>query len=104
MRLTIIPADSFVSVNGEGFNDLDLSFMAADIHAVQWYETDGEIERKDSRGRIIANEPITSIEQFQQVLDVWQQARELALQKEAEEFKLLGDMNADDLAVNNAEQ
>jgi hypothetical protein len=75
MRLIIIPSDGFVSVNGEGFNGLNLSFMTADIHAVQWYKTEGEIERKDSRGRMIANEPITSIEQFQQVLDVWQAAK-----------------------------
>ena len=80
MRVTIIPSDGFVSVNGEGFSGLDLSFMAADIHAVQWYETEGEIERKDGRGRMVANEPITSIEQFQQVLGVWQAAKTAAQQ------------------------
>jgi len=77
MRLTIIRNDGFVSVNNEGFSDLDLSFMDAGIHAVQWYETEGEVERRDNRGRIIANEEITSIEQFQQAVDVWGIAKQM---------------------------
>ena len=80
MRLTIIRDDGLVSVNNEGFRELDLSFMDADIHAVQWYDTEGEIERKDSRGRIVANEHITSIEQFQPALDLWLAAKQQALQ------------------------
>lgn len=75
MRLIIIPDDGFVSVDGEKFSNLDLSFMDSDIHAVQWYETEGEVERRDTRGRIIANEEITSIEPFQPVLDLWQAAK-----------------------------
>ena len=78
MRLTIIRNDGFVSVNNEGFSELDLSFMDSDIHAVQWYETKGEVERRDNRGRIIANEEITSIEQFQPALDLWLAAKQRA--------------------------
>jgi hypothetical protein len=78
MRLTIIRNDGFVSVNNEGLSDLDLSFMDSDIHAVQWYETEGEVERRDNRGRIIANEEITSIEQFQPALDLWLAAKQRA--------------------------
>jgi hypothetical protein len=78
MRLTIIRNDGFVSVNNEGFSELDLSFMDSDIHAVQWYETEGEVERRDNRGRIIANEEITSIEQFQPALDLWLAAKQRA--------------------------
>ena len=76
MRLTIVPVDGAVSVNGKGFGGLDLSFMEASVHAVQWYETHGEIERKDPiTGRMVANEVITSIDVFQPVLDVWQAAK-----------------------------
>ena len=76
MRLTIVPVDGAVSVNGKGFGGLDLSFMEASVHAVQWYETHGEIERKDPiTGRMVANEVITSIDAFQPVLDVWQAAK-----------------------------
>jgi hypothetical protein len=75
MKVTIIPADGFVSVNGEGFSNLDLSFMDSTIHAIQWYGEDGEIERKNSRGNIIANESITSLEPFQAALDIWQSVK-----------------------------
>jgi len=76
MRLTIVPVDGAVSVDGKGFGGLDLSFMEASVHAVQWYETHGEIERKDPiTGRMVANEVITSIDAFQPVLDAWQAAK-----------------------------
>ncbi len=75
MRVTIIPEDGFVSVDGEGYNGVNLSFMEPDIHAVQWYETDGEIERKNIRGRIVANENITDLTPYQPALDAWQVAK-----------------------------
>ena len=76
MRLTIVPVDGAVSVDGKGFGGLDLPFMDASVHAVQWYETHGEIERKDPiTGRMVANEVITSIDAFQPVIDVWQAAK-----------------------------
>ena len=76
MRLTIIPVDGAVRVDGKGFGGLDLSFMDASVHAVQWYETHGEVEVKDPvTGRMVANEVITSIDAFQPVLDVWQAAK-----------------------------
>jgi hypothetical protein len=76
MRLIIVPADGFVSVDGVGFGGLDLSFMEASVHAVQWYETHGEIEVKDPvTGRMVANEVITSVDAFQPAIDVWQTAK-----------------------------
>jgi len=78
MRVTIIPVDGFVSVDGEGYSELDLSFMASDIHALQWYETDGELEIKDARGRVVENRPIDSLEPYQPALDAWQVAKDAA--------------------------
>ena len=76
MRLIIIPVDGSVSVDGVGFSGLDLSFMDASVHAVQWYETHGEIEVKNPvTGRMVANEVITSIDAFQPAIDVWQAAK-----------------------------
>lgn len=76
MRVTIIPIDGAVSVDGKGFGGLDLSFMDASVHAVQWYETHGEIEVKDPiTGRMVANEVITSIDAFQPAIDVWEAAK-----------------------------
>lgn len=73
MRVTILPDDNSVSVDGEGYSGLDLSFMNADIHAVQWYDTHGEVERKDpDTKKMTGNEEITSFDQFQQAITVWQ--------------------------------
>jgi hypothetical protein len=47
MKLTIIPSDSFVSVDGDSSHrplDLSTCGIPQDIHALQWYETEGEIE------------------------------------------------------------
>jgi hypothetical protein len=81
MRITIIPNDGFVSVDGEGYSEIDLSFMDSSIHALQWYDTEGEIERQDNRGRVVANEEITDITPYQSALDAWQVAKELALEE-----------------------
>lgn len=112
MRFTIIPCDGVVGIDGENYNGIDLSFMPQDVNAVQWLGEYGEIEIKDSRGRIIENRLFYDATPYSDVLNLWQQAREHALQKaaelkarkEAEEFELLGDMDADDLASSNAGQ
>lgn len=76
MRLTIVPIDGSVSVDGVWFGGIDLSFMAPSIHAVQWYETHGEIEVKDPvTGRMVANEAITSIEAFAPAIVLWEEAK-----------------------------
>ena len=76
MRVTIIPVDGSVSIDGVGFGGLDLSFIDASVHAVQWYDTHGEIEVKDPvTGRMVANEVITSIDAFQPAIALWQAAK-----------------------------
>jgi len=73
MRVTILPDDNSVSVDGEGHSGLDLSFIDPTIHAVQWYDTYGEIERKDpTTKRMTGNEEITSFDEFQPAIAVWQ--------------------------------
>lgn len=46
MRLTIIPSDNTVCVSGVCYAPLDLSACSVppNIHALQWYETSGQIE------------------------------------------------------------
>ena len=78
MRVTIIPADGFVSVDGKGRNQLDLKFIDLSVHAIQWYGADGEIERRDERGRIVANEDFSDLTPYQLALDKWQAATEIA--------------------------
>jgi hypothetical protein len=48
MQLTIIPVDGAVYVDGVSFVGLDLSFVPTDIHALQWYDSYGEVEFKRS--------------------------------------------------------
>jgi hypothetical protein len=69
MRVTIIPSDSIVIVDRVAKSPLDLSFMTG-IHAVQWYETWGEVELIDADGRP-RNERIESLNEFQPALDLW---------------------------------
>jgi hypothetical protein len=84
MRVTIVPEDGFVSVDGEGYTGLDLTFMDASIHAIQWYETEGEIERQNQQGRMVGNEPIADLTPYQPALNVWQAAKLMASQAEME--------------------
>lgn len=102
MRVTILPADGFVSIDGEGYTNIDLSIINSDIHAIQWYDTEGEIERKDSRGRMISNEQITSIEQFQPVLDLWQTTKTKRQLEEAQRIEAENLANAEAEAVAQA--
>ena len=44
MRLSIIRADGAVYKDGVSYSGLDLSNVPANIHALQWYKTEGEIE------------------------------------------------------------
>ncbi|TMW77980.1 DUF4376 domain-containing protein [Thauera sp. UPWRP] len=73
MQVTIIRKDGFVSVDGRGFAGLDLSFLPADVRAVQWQNDAGEVER--SRGQMTY---IQSLEPFRAALDAWAAAVEAA--------------------------
>jgi hypothetical protein len=85
MKLTIIPHTGTVNIDGVSYSDIDLSFMDSSIHAVQWKNTEGEIERwNPNNEKILANEEITDIAQFQQAIDLWNQkdAEVKAMQQE----------------------
>lgn len=49
MRLTIIRDMGLVHVDGNGFDELDMSDVPADVHALQWYGSNGEIEYNDGK-------------------------------------------------------
>lgn len=73
MRVTIVPADNIVTIDGNGINGVDLSFIDPTIHAVQWYGTTGSVEYKDvTLVNIIKSthqEEITDIAPFQMAID-----------------------------------
>jgi len=65
MRLTIIPSDSFVAVDGDSSHrplDLSTCGIPQNVHALQWYEIEGEIEFIDNPDRTKPqNEVITAL-------------------------------------------
>jgi hypothetical protein len=67
MRLTIIPIDSFVAVDGNSSRKpLDLSScnIPSNIHALQWYETKGWVEFNDD------NDPFTPRQPNEQITEL----------------------------------
>lgn len=75
--MMILADDKRVAVGDEGYDNLDLSFLDQTIHAVQWYDTHGEVEHKDpATGKMTANREIQSIDEFQQAITVWQAAKD----------------------------
>lgn len=80
MRLTIIPTDGFVNVDGAPkFQPLDLSGcgIPADVHALQWYETRGWIEFRDDEDPFTpkqSNQDITELPAWAAAcVQVWEQ-------------------------------
>lgn len=74
MRLTIIPEDGLVVIDGKGYNKIDLSWIDPNYHAIQWYKDQGEIEVY-ANGKPVENRPITSIAEFQRAIDAWNKCK-----------------------------
>lgn len=66
MKLTIIPEDGYIAVDGEGFTGLDMTGVAENIHAVQFDGNEGWIEFKRN-----ATPPqrIVTVHQFQAIIN-----------------------------------
>lgn len=49
MRITLIPSDKTIAIDNEFYRNIeqDFSWIPSNIHAVQWYDTWGEIEYID---------------------------------------------------------
>lgn len=47
MKVTIVPSDNVVIVDGVGINSLDLTHLDPTIHAIQWYGDAGHVEYTD---------------------------------------------------------
>jgi hypothetical protein len=64
MRLTIIPEDKVIGIECE-FLNINCSWIPSNIHAVQWYDTWGEIEYNDGS----PNERIEELGIFEQSVE-----------------------------------
>ena len=56
-KLTIIPSDKSVYVDGLYYTGFDLSFIPSDVHALQWFSNSGWIERQGEANEIINSLP-----------------------------------------------
>jgi len=67
MRVTIVPEDRYIQVDGRGLN---FDYTAhPNIHAIQWYDTYGIVEQK------IGGSRETTIEEVQSFVDLWEAER-----------------------------
>jgi hypothetical protein len=89
MRATIIPADTFCSVDGVGYNGVDMTSVGPEVHAVQWYGTYGEVEVQDPvTGKMVGNNEITSLNEYQAVFDSYWEIRNSQPEEPVEETVL----------------
>jgi hypothetical protein len=97
MRLSILPSDNAVYLNGVCYSDIDMSwipkFNEVDIHAVQWYENHGEVE-------LVTTDPnieITELGIFEKSVELWEEKHQEYLQKqkqfEAEQLRIEEESN-----------
>lgn len=86
MRITIIPADKYISIDNEAFTQMkhqDLSWIPSNVHALQWYDTWGEVEYNDGT----LNERIEELGIFEQVfVDFNNEKKRIEDEKIAEEM------------------
>lgn len=73
MRAIIVPIDKLVVIDGVARGSLNYTVDAA-VHAVQWYDTYGEVEYVTTANGKPANQKITSLDAFQSAIDAWNAA------------------------------
>jgi hypothetical protein len=104
MRMMILADDKRVIVGEEGYDGLNLSFLDPTIHAVQWYDTHGEVEHKNpATGKMTANREIQNIDEFQQAITVWQAAKDAAEAARLEAARIAAEAEAARLAAANTQ-
>ena len=113
MRLTIIPSDKKISIDGEAIEECDVSWVpefvgditgvSQKVHAVQWYDDHGEIElvTNDSNIKItelgVFDRAITVHAERKTILEAEQQVELQRNQSEQEFFYGVGEIDIDQL-------
>ena len=87
MKITILKTDNVVTIDSFGFDNIDLSLVESDIHAIQ-FDTElskGHIEYNDEK----VNKEITDISSYQSIIDKHNQQKteyDTQKQKDIDEF------------------
>lgn len=85
MKVTIIPRDAVVAVDGVAIQGIDMSTLDPELHAVQWYGEAGEEEYSDpATSKMLRNVVITSLDAYSAQLQEYMQKR-LVLDAEQQE-------------------
>ena len=86
-KLTIVPIDGLVSIDGQGYTKLSMTDVPEDIHALQWYGKGGEIEFiADDYGETKPYIRINKLPKWiEKSISVWETAKEDTEKLEAEE-------------------
>ena len=95
MKLTIIRDMGLVHVDGRGHDELDLSSVPAEVHAVQWDGSQGEIEYVSND---IPNDSITSLPSWAQSIADERKAvidAEIAAEEKAEADRIAYENSAE---------
>lgn len=71
MRVTIVPSDNFMQIDGRTIW-IDLSDIPTNIHAVQWDGVSGHVEYTNSQNVVLQN-----LSAFQTWIDRWTAARDI---------------------------
>ena len=81
MKLSIIVPDKTISMDGEGVVGIntDMSWIPENVHAVQWYDTWGEVEYNDGT----SNERIEELGIYSQAVTDLQNAQQSIADEEA---------------------
>jgi hypothetical protein len=72
MRLSVIPDDNTVCIDGLCKRGIDMSSIAPNVHAFQWYETWGDLEIVNSETGKPENIKVHSLDDFQDVINQWE--------------------------------
>jgi hypothetical protein len=73
MRFTYVKDDKLVGIDGD-FLEIDNSNFDQEVHAIQWYDTYGEIEFTNYQER--NNEIFEDISYIQPLIDLWTEKKE----------------------------
>ena len=74
MRVTVVPADRMVAIDGVVMR-VDISDLPG-VHAMQWYGSRGEIEYlADDNGNRPLNSKIDNFTPFEDYVEAWREAK-----------------------------
>lgn len=77
-RITVIHDDNVVIIDGEAKDGIDLSSLADNIHAIQWYGSDGEGELEicdpAKHHILVENRAINSFDDYAWIANLWDAA------------------------------